>query len=238
MNLTRVQIPRPDLHLAGLTYAPEGKRRATAVVLSHGYTAAKESMDLLASYLAVRGYPCLTFDCRGHKLGATGGRLDDLDDAVQDVRAAATWSMRHFETERCVLGGHSMGGLLSIAAAAEIELVAGVFAIASGPDPASGFQSTAGQTMLAQRADYVDGLPPSELLKQLATLVPLTAHVAHIPSLFIAMRGDILVKAVKVRELAERAGPKGEFIEIDGGHLGAPDRARGPVANWLDRIVR
>lgn len=237
MKLTQVRIPRPDVHLAGLTYVPDRELKPVCVVLSHGYTASKESMDLLAGYLASRSYPCLTFDCRGHKLGATGGRLDDLRDAVEDVQAAAAWSLRHFEMERCVLAGHSMGGILSIAAAAEMDALAGVCAIAVGPEPAAGFRSAAGQAMLAQRADYVEGMDPQTVLEELGRLVPLVGQLDGIPSLFVAARGDILVKAEKLRELSLQAGPKAEFAEIESSHLDAPDRARGTVAGWLDRIT-
>jgi pimeloyl-ACP methyl ester carboxylesterase len=238
MKLNQVVVPRTDLSLSGLTYTPDRELKPACVILSHGYTASKESMDLLAGYVASRGYPCLTFDCRGHKLGATGGRLDDLADAVNDVRAAASWAKRHFEVDRCVLVGHSMGGILSVAAAAEMDDVAGVCAIAIGPEPTAGFRSTAGIAMLAQRADYVEGMEPLTLLEGLGSLVPLIHNLSEISALFVAARGDILVKSEKLRELSLQAGPLAEFAEIDGSHLEAPDRARGTVANWLDRVVR
>src|SRR5689334_10779520 len=96
VRLSQIQIARPDLTLAGLTYSPVGDLKPFVAILSHGYTASKESVDLLAGYLASRGYPCVTFDCRGHKLGSSGGRLDDVQDAVEDLKAVAAWATRHF----------------------------------------------------------------------------------------------------------------------------------------------
>jgi pimeloyl-ACP methyl ester carboxylesterase len=237
MKLSQVRISASDLDLAGLTYLPDSEAKAVCVVLNHGFTASKESVDLLAGYLAGRGYPCLTFDCRGHKLGATGGRLEELEEAVEDLRAAKAWALLQFECERCVLVGHSMGGILSISVAAQSEDVAAVCAIAIGPEPTAGFRGPAGQAMLAQRADYVDGAPPLELLGQMGALVSRVKDLASIPSLFVAARGDVLVKSEKLRELSLTVGPKAEFAEIDGSHLEAPDRARGLVANWLDRTL-
>lgn len=237
MRLSQVQIARPDLTLAGLAYSPVGDLKPHVVILSHGYTASKESVDLLAGYLASRGYPCVTFDCRGHKLGSSGGRLDDVQEAVEDLKAVAAWATRHFEIERRVLVGHSMGGVLSIAAAAELQGIDAVCAIAVEPEPGTAFRGPAGQAMLAQRADYVDGLPSAEMLMQLGRLTPLVECLDDIPSLFVAARGDVLVNADRLRRYAAIAGPLAQFVEIEGSHLEAPDRARGRVANWLDQLL-
>jgi pimeloyl-ACP methyl ester carboxylesterase len=236
MKLTRVTIPSDSLALAGLTYDPDGPTDRLCAVLTHGYTASKESLDLLASYLAQKGTPCVTWDVRGHKLGHSGGELMDLRDAVDDLRAVAAWARARFAQPRCVLIGHSMGGLLSVAAAAETPEAAAVAAIAVGPEPTRGFQGPVGRAMLSLRADYVDGLEPLRLLEQLGQLVPHVAEIADRPSLFVAAKGDVLVKAEKMAAMAEPAGEQAEFHVVEGSHLEAPDRARGTVAAWLDRL--
>lgn len=239
MKLNRVTIPSNSVILAGLTYEPDtAPTSGPCIVLSHGYTASKESMDLMAAYLAQRGYQCLTFDCRGHKLGASTGLLTDLQEAVEDLRTAARWAMELFQVDTCVLAGHSMGALLSFAAAAEMPEVIGVAAVAVGPQPTHGFRSPVGQAMLALRSDYVEGIEPMRLLEQLEGLVPTVEQMVDRPTLFVAAKADVLVKSGKMRELSERAGPRAEFQEIEGSHLDAPDRARGAVAGWLDRTVR
>jgi pimeloyl-ACP methyl ester carboxylesterase len=235
MKLARVSIQADDVTLAGLTYTPDAAKINLCIILSHGYTASKESMDLLAAYLCSRGYPCLTYDFRGHKLGGSTGELTDMQDAIEDATAAARFAMEQYRMERCVLVGHSMGALVSFGAAVQMPEVVGVAAIAVGPNPSHGFRSTAGAAMLAQRSDYVAGLEPMRLLEQFDGLVPVIGQVGDRPSLFVAAKADVLVKAERMRELAAMAGPRAEFAEVEGGHLDAPDRARGVVAGWLDR---
>jgi pimeloyl-ACP methyl ester carboxylesterase len=239
VKLNRITIPSGTASLAGLTYEPDSiSEGIPCVILSHGYTASKESMDLMAAYLAQRGYQCLTFDCRGHKLGASTGLLTELHQAVDDLRTAARWAMEHFQLGNCVLAGHSMGALLSFAAAVGMDEVIGVAAVAVGPQPTHGFRSPVGQAMLALRSDYVEGIEPMRLLEQLEELVPTVDQFGDRPTLFVAAKADVLVKSEKMRELSERAGQRAEFQEIEGSHLDAPDRARGTVAGWLDRTVR
>jgi len=235
VKLTRISIPNGLVTLAGLTYEPEITTGDLCVVLAHGYTASKESMDLLANYLCLRGYPCLTFDFRGHKLGGSTGEVHHAIEWVSDLEAALNWATKVFHRLRCALIGHSMGGLIAFIAARRQE-VAGVAAIATGTHPSHGFDSALGQALLQQRRDYVLGISPYVLLEQFDSL---TLHVQSLepkPVLCIAARGDNLVNPIKVRELASWAGPQAEFIEVEGGHLEAPDRARGIVSAWLDKI--
>jgi len=235
MRLTRVTIPNDPVTLAGLAYAPGGEPRPVCVVLAHGYTASKVSLDLLAAYLCGRGYGCLTFDFRGHKLGGSSGELNDAMEAVGDLEAAVQWALRHFERPQCALVGHSMGALISLVVAARRTDVAGVAAIATGPRPSRAFLGKVGQAMLTQRADYVTGLEPHRLLEQMDALARHVREIGTRPALFVAARGDVLIKSGRVRELALQAGPQAEYAEVEGSHLEAPDRARGVVADWLDR---
>src|SRR5258708_26918973 len=155
MRLARVQIPSRDADLAGLTYTPSNSRSSICTIISHGFTASKESVDLLAAYLAARGYPALTYDFRGHKLGASSGDLIRASETMDDLNTAAGFAMNYFKTPQCVLIAHSMGALVSLLAAAEMAEVVGVAAIATGPRPSGGFEQPVGIAMLSQRSDYV-----------------------------------------------------------------------------------
>lgn len=237
MKLIRITIPSGPVTLSGLVYMPEGEARGLGVVLAHGYTASKASMDQLAAYLCGRGYPCLAFDFRGHKLGGSTGELNAASEAVEDLDAAVQWARTHFERSSCALVGHSMGALISLVVASQQPEVTCVVAIATGSQPTRGFAGKVGQAMLTQRADYVVGLEPSRLLAQMDALAQNIGTLDGRPALFVAARGDVLMKPESVRELALRVvGPQAEYVEVDGSHLEAPDRARGVVGNWLDRI--
>ena len=236
MKLTKVNIPSDGLVLSGLAYESE-KRLGIVAVLSHGYTASKESLDLLASYLAQKGSPCLTFDARGHKLGESGGEVASVRQLVSDLQNAVQFARDYFGCARIILAGHSMGGILSIAtaAAAEGTGITGVVVIAAGPNPGSGFETPVGEAMLALRSDYVSGIEPLQLLEELGYLIPSIEQLQELPTLFIAARSDVLVRSSRLQEMAERAGPLHQFKEIDGSHLEAPDKARGVVGNWISR---
>jgi hypothetical protein len=88
--------------------------------------------------------------------------------------------------------------------------------------------------MLSQRADYICGAEPMRLLEQFDEIAAAWNGIGNKPSLFVAARGDGVVKPSRVKEMSDRAGPTAEYAEIDGSHLEAPQRARGTVANWLD----
>ncbi len=234
MHLDRVTIPEGPLSLAGLVYTPGEERSRVLAVVCHGFTASKESVDILAAYLAVRGYRALTFDFRGHKLGASTGDLNHASEVLDDLETAAGWGMAQLGYSKCVLIGHSMGAMASLIVGARIEAAMGVAAITTGPKPTAGFRQPVGMAMLSQRSDYISGAEPMRLLEEFDELAAAWNGIGDRPSLFIAARGDGVVKPSRVTEMAERAGQSAEYAEIDGSHLEAPHRARGTVANWLD----
>ena len=235
MRLQQQAIKSNSVLIAALTYTPEATSNLPIVVLSHGYTASKISLDLISSYLAQRGYPCISFDCRGHKLGNSGGSLDHFDETIEDLNNVVKWAMDFFSHNKVVLLGHSMGGLVSLYSAPLIETAVATVAIAVGPKPTQGFQGPVGRAMLALRSDYVVGMEPIVLLESLSLLAQGIQYPFAIPSLFIAAKNDVLVKAEYLELMSQKAGPLSKYELIEGSHLDAADRARGTVANWLDR---
>ena len=236
--LERARIPVPGAELAALKYTPREWRSDVCVTLAHGFTASKESLDVLASYLCSRGYGCVTFDFRGHKLGGSTGELRSAEDVVTDLKAAASWAVEQFGCLETCLVGHSMGALTSLILAARDSTIAGVAAIATGPHPSSGFRQPVGIAMLSQRADYVTGIEPMALLEQMDRLAEQVAQNPPKPTLLVAAAGDVIARPTRVREMAALIGGHVEISEIDASHLDAPDRARGTVANWLDRSFK
>ncbi len=235
MKLERVAIPGPGVTLAGLVYTPR-EIGGRCVVLSHGFTASKESMDLLAAYLCARGHTCVTFDARGHKLGGSSGELNQADEVVEDLRAVVGWTLGHLHRESCVLAGHSMGALASLIVGADTPPVEAVAAIATGLTPTTGFRQPVGLAMLSQRSDYVAGATAQAILEGFDRLGAGWSWPPEKPALFVAAKGDAVVKPARIEELARRAGPRAEYAEVEGTHLEAPTRAKGPLAAWLERL--
>ena len=240
MKLESVRIPAEGATLTGLHYVPEGRTRPTAIVYTHGFTSGKYSLDTLAGYLAGRGYPGLTFDLIGHKLGGTGGEMQRTLQAAENLRDALTWVRGHLEVEQIALVGHSMGAAAGLQAAAWERLhpghppLAAVIGLCMGLEPAVGFESQIGRAMLAQRRDYVAGAPALELLTGLNTLVLAATEIGDLPALFIAARQDVLISVARVEALAALAGENASVIALDAAHLDAPDRSRATIIQWLE----
>ncbi|MCC6731467.1 MAG: alpha/beta fold hydrolase [Chthonomonadales bacterium] len=235
MLLKRVTIDAVGSRLAALHYRPEDARPGPCVVIAHGYTAAKESVDLLAAYLCVHGWHCVAFDFRGHKLGGSTGKMDQPSDAVADLDAAAAWALAETARGSCVLVGHSLGGLVAGAVGASRSEVAGVAVLASSASPLAGFHGPAGAALLRQRADYVEGTPAARFLEAVGSLAERIEALSSRPTLFVSARADMLAASRDVRELAARAGSGASVVEVDGGHMEVPARSRGVVAGWMDR---
>lgn len=234
MRLHRITLPGFGIALAGLLYEPDRPKRQLTAILTHGFTASKESLDLLAAYLCGRGYPCMSYDIRGHKLGSSEGALYRLEEAVADLLSAAVWMREQSGIAHTALIGHSMGALLSMAAARQLDSTAGVAAIAISDHPSSGFDSPAGAAMLKQRSDYVEGAPAIDLIRQSDRLAA-EARLLPCPLLLAAARGDVLVRAARMRAWAESLGERASYVEVEGSHQNVPERAKGAVADWLDQ---
>jgi len=252
LKLETITIRGRSNDLSGLRYLPEGNRRSTAVILAHGFTSGKYSMDSLANYLATRGFETLTFDFVGHKLGGSGGAMETIAQAPANLGDALRWLRDVSEAERIVLAGHSMGAAAALATAAwEIaaratpELIgksgsreawgaplAGVVSLCMGAEPAAGFDSAIGKAMLEQRRDYVAGGPALDLIREIGGLAATAAGIGALPALFIAAKQDVLVSVDRVLQLAQLA-PNSKVQVIESSHMEAPDKSRAAVYTWL-----
>ena len=235
VRLHRDVIHASGAKLAGLIYEPDAVA-AKPVVLAHGYTGCKESMDVLASYLCSTGRMCITFDFRGHKLGGSDGVMGAAGDAVEDVLAAFERLLVRSGSKDAEVVGHSMGGAAGLAASTSDDRITAVALLGTSASVASGFDSPAGDVLMAQRGDYVVGAPAMTILLEIGRLCREAIGRRPIPALFVAGRHDIIVRADAVRELAHAYGSHAEFIIVEGGHVDLPVRARGFVAAWLDRV--
>ena len=248
MKLQSLKIPTDSVTIAGLRYLPEDQRRTTTLIFSHGFTSGKFSLDSLASYLAGRGYEGLTYDFRGHKLGATGGELTSVADCCDDLKSVLKWVRENSETERIVLIGHSLGAAVSLKVASDdlqgvgicsedplTQPLAGVASICFGIDPWKGFETEIGQAMLSQREDYVNGESAEFLLKDLSNLALSVAELGEFPALFIAAKQDVLVPVERVAALSSLSR-NSTLAQIDSSHLEGPDRSRPTIYQWLNRL--
>jgi pimeloyl-ACP methyl ester carboxylesterase len=120
---------------------------SAAVLLTHGYGATSAMFDSSLAALAGAGYRVITWDLRGH-----GGSACPADPAAYSAASALAdiaALLAEAGADRAVLGGHSLGGYLSLAfTLAHPEQVAGLVLIGAGP----GFRNAAAREAWNERA--------------------------------------------------------------------------------------
>jgi pimeloyl-ACP methyl ester carboxylesterase len=139
-------MPRLDRPAGNISYQISGSE-SPAVLLSHGFAATSKMFDGNVPAIAV-DHEVITWDLRGH--GASDYPEDPAyyspDEALADMAALLTSCGR----ERAVLGGHSLGGYLSLDfALTHPDRVAGLVLIDTGP----GFRNDAARDSWNSRAE-------------------------------------------------------------------------------------
>ncbi|MGI5451722.1 alpha/beta fold hydrolase [Streptomyces sp. CA-249302] len=102
-------MPQLEVDGAVLTYDDEGPRDGEGVplVFVHGWTADRHRWDHQTEQFAVRRR-VIRLDLRGHG-ESTGAGVRAVGELADDVLAL----LDHLEVDRCVLVGHSMGGMIA-----------------------------------------------------------------------------------------------------------------------------
>lgn len=233
VELTRIRAERNDV--AVLVYEPRRSRNVSLVV-GHGYSSSKHNLDFLCGFLASHGYGVFSLDFPGHKLGASGGTLDGVDDLVDAMRAVVEFARTKGGAPVYCMG-HSMGAMTSLFVAADDPEVAGTIAITTGYGRPSAIDALAGKGVTDFRSSYVHGTPLPELVRgvdeRFARALPL---LAGRPQLYVAANRDAMVSPRSVEELFDRAHEPKTFITIDSDHTYAGEHSRGEVLQWLNAL--
>lgn len=189
---------RPDVPLAMVRKrSAKVPQSRAAVLLIHGYGQNRYAWHLpsrsFGNYLAAEGYDVFNLDLRGHgrsrHLGARPPR--DLADYVREDVPAAIDSVRRISGhDHVFLMGHSLGGLISYAAAPAMrDEVAGIITLGSPYHFTRGsrFLSLFGSAMLAldRTIQIEDGLP----LKDVGEIMRLLRVFVESPIFPLPIRG-------------------------------------------------
>ncbi len=214
--------------------AYEARRpRGVTIVAGHGYSSSKQNLDSLCAFLASHGFAVYSLDFPGHKLGASRGRLNSVDDLLDAFATAVDLARESGATTLYALG-HSMGAVTALCAAARDPEIAGVISIATGFGRPAALAALAGRGVVDLRSSYVDGLTLTEAANAWDQLLPdALPRLSGRPSLFIAAESDGMVTAASVRELFERAPEPKSFASVPGNHTNAAENSRGAILNWL-----
>lgn len=196
----RAPVPLAMVRKRRAEVGPEGPKAAqtrAAVLLIHGYGQNRYVWHLpsrsFSNYLAAEGFDVFNLDLRGHgrsrHLGARPPR--DLADYVREDLPAAVAEVRRVSGhERVFLVGHSLGGLISYAAAPALsDKIAGIVTLGSPYHFTRGsrFLSIFGNVMLAldERIPLGNGLH----LKDAGELMRLARVFIESPLFPLPIRG-------------------------------------------------
>jgi pimeloyl-ACP methyl ester carboxylesterase len=230
VDLLRAHAGRNEV--AVLRY--EARRpRGVTIVAGHGYSSSKQNLDSLCAFLASHGFAVYSLDFPGHKLGASGGRLDAVDDLLAAFSAAIRLAREDGEGTLYTLG-HSMGAVAALCSAAADAAVHGVVSIATGHGRPAALAALSRRGVVDLRSSYVDGLSLTEIAAawepRLTSALP---RLAGRPALFIAAETDGMVAAASVRELFDRAPDPKSFATVAGNHTNAGENSRAAILSWL-----
>ncbi len=246
--------------LNAIAYEAAGPGPHPTVILLHGFPGNERNLDL-AQALRRGGWNVVFFHYRGAwGSGGDFGFGHALDDVIAVTRRVGSpdWSSEHrADPRRIALVGHSMGGMLAIAAAAELpEAVHCAVGLAAAnlvgrvpPDPgAPGAARTAGSLDAAMQGRLA-GTSGERLVGELVVArerFDLTARAdefADRPLLLVAGARDRVVPESTAHDLAAavtRAGGDARVVVLDADHAFSSKRialARS-VLSFLDDACR
>ncbi len=122
--------------LRGTLHRPTQAKNGFGFVLGHCFTCSRHTRILieLSNVMADLGVCVLRFDFSGN--GQSEGRFEDSTYTKQmDEMTSAVAFMKQNKADHVLIGGHSMGGMVSLFTAARQKDIAGVISLAVGSAP-------------------------------------------------------------------------------------------------------
>jgi alpha-beta hydrolase superfamily lysophospholipase len=231
VELFRVQAGANDVAVLGY----EARRpRPVTLVAGHGYSSSKHNLDMLCSFLSGHGFTVYSLDFPGHKLGASGGRLNAATDLMAAMHAVVAAARARGAGTLYVMG-HSMGATTALCAAGDDPTIAGAISIATGYGRPQALDALSRGGVVDLRSSYVDGLALPQLAAEWQPLLDAALpKLAGRPVLFIAAERDGMVARSSVDELFARAPEPKSFTTVASDHTFAGDNSRAAVLAWLN----
>jgi uncharacterized protein len=227
---------REDSH-NGLAYAlwlPDDRPTYPGVVVVHGAGSRKENHADFARLATANGWAALTFDLPGHGSSEPEMTGESVDAVISMVHLLEV--QEGVDERRVAVRGSSLGGFLSLCAAAAAPEIAGVIAIC----PASEGHLARGvrQGRFEMRAGDPVDLEAWLLAQDVGEAVE---RIAGRPLIFMHAEGDARIPSDHSEELYERAGePRKLVIAPGGAHTTVQHDAelQGMALRWLERELR
>lgn len=134
MNISKIQIPSTKGNISAVIHNPEMKTEKLAV-LCPGYLDSKDYKNLvgLGDALSQQGYTVVRFDPTG--TWESDGPISDYTTTqyLLDIKNVISYMLSQSDFTHILLGGHSMGGKVSILYAAQDPKISVILGVASSP---------------------------------------------------------------------------------------------------------
>jgi pimeloyl-ACP methyl ester carboxylesterase len=246
-----LHIPTGGVKINGLAYVAAGAGSHPTFVLLHGLPGNEKNLDL-AQAVRRAGWNAITFNYRG-SWGSPGNfrfaqNLEDADAVLAYLRDPATVRALGIDTTRLVIGGHSMGGWVTVLTAAHQHGLRGAVLI-SAADMAymRGLPRDKVVAFMATDMETLAGTSPERMADELLAHPTDWAFpaaydgLAHVPLLVItsndglAQRNDELVAAVRARGNAHVS-----TVHLPTDHSYSDQRIalESAVIRWLQALAR
>ncbi len=233
MTLALRTLPTPaGFSVAALDYGAR-RPRGVSLAVGHGYSSSKHNLDSLCAFLASHGFHVVSIDFPGHKLGASGGRLEGPQTLVDALAAAVAFARESYGPIVYTLG-HSMGATTALRTCAADAAVTGAISIATGYGRPALLEAFAARGTVDLRSSYVDGLTLQALSALSEPLLEAALPLlAGRPVLYVAAERDGMVTRASALDLFARAPEPKTFATIASDHTYAGENARATVLAWL-----
>jgi len=226
-------VPSARQAIAVLEYEPRRSREVT-IVAAHGYSSSKHNLDFLGAFLAAQGFRVYSLDFPGHKLGASGGRLDAFADCTSAMTAVVAFARSRSPGPLYVMG-HSLGAMTALRVAVSDASLAGAISIATGSGRLGALTAMGRVANVDFRSSYVAGLTLREIVEQ-AERDDELAGLAGRPALFVAAEQDAMVTRKSALDLFDRAPEPKTMRWIASDHTDAAQNAKADVLAWLNEL--
>lgn len=221
-------------------------------ILGHCFTCSRHTRILidLGNALTDLGFCVLRFDFSGN--GQSEGRFEDSTYTKQiDEMISAVAYMKKNEADHVMIGGHSMGGMVSLFSAARQKDIAGVVSLAVGSAPLhpdrllTGIQKaqlvTSGNVSFSSRGrnlvltrNFFDDAVQYDVQEMIAQI--------KCPVLIVSAENDMIVDPVTAKSVLSSENQNVDVIEIKGAdHMFSSARHRNIVIShviqWIEKEI-
>ncbi len=235
MNVALHHLPQGHERIAVLEYEARRPRDVT-IVAGHGYSSSKQNLDPLCAFLASQGFSVYALDFPGHKLGASGGRIRDVEDLFETMETVVRFARERGAQATYALG-HSMGAATALCVAGRDPAIAGAVSIATGWGRPTVLDALAARGVVDLRSSYVDGPTLQQLSERWQPLLQEALDaLAGRPVLFVAAERDAMIAPSSVQALYDRASEPKTIATVPSDHTYAGENSRTIVLQWLNAM--